>query len=89
MECSHSEYGVLISYVLVLHYFSDYSLALSVEREITGTQQTREVTIDSETPQKRLKTEHEHQPTYHRLYSVIQSTFKSIVTKAVATRDLY
>lgn len=42
-----------------------------------------------EPARKRLKIHHELSPTYHKLYSVIQTTFKAIVTKSVATKDVY
>ncbi|XP_060560461.1 integrator complex subunit 2-like [Ruditapes philippinarum] len=44
---------------------------------------------EGEPPHKRLKLHHELSATYHKLYSVIQTTFKSIVTKSVATKDVY
>ena len=44
-------------------------------------------------PHKRLKTQHnfngEQSLLYHDLYRIIQSVFSSIVTKSVATKDVY
>ncbi|KAL4223618.1 Integrator complex subunit 2 [Mactra antiquata] len=71
---------------------TDYSIALSATREVTQVEQkSREVIKEESTEpsKKRMKIDNEHLPTHHKLYSVIQSTFRSIVTKAIATRDLY
>ena len=40
-------------------------------------------------PRKRLKTRHDLPTSYHRLYNIIQDTFNTIVTKSVATKDVY
>ena len=44
-------------------------------------------------PHKRLKTQHnfngEQSLLYHDLYRIIQSVFSTIVTKSVATKDVY
>lgn len=59
------------------------------ESDFTSDQCCRVEDHEGEPARKRLKVQHELSATYHKLYGVIQTTFKAIVTKSVATKDVY